>query len=58
MSPQDMPVSPAPVYLIQACIAGRWTTVGNRLCKSTADKLADMWAAETSHEYRVMESVK
>lgn len=48
----------APLYLIQACIAGRWTTVGNRLCKSTADKLADMWAAETSHEYRVMESVR
>lgn len=48
----------ATIYLIQACIAGRWTTVGNRLCKATADKLADMWAAETSHEYRVMEILR
>ena len=47
-----------PIYLIQARVAGRWTTVGNRLCKSSADKLADMWAAETSHEYRVMEILR
>ena len=44
----------APVYLIQACIAGRWSTVGNRVDKSAADTLAKLWAAETSHEYRVI----